>query len=271
MHRHNTSHRLRQFACLTAALLGFSACFSLDVGPGQSNCPVEGQNGLSANPYGFTVFVNLPASCPFDLQSFPMTQSFAATIFADGTFISENAQLFHHVVNFQGIGIKDDETPWRESVNGRIVSNISAIYYAGSGGFFQGQSTGSGHDRWYVTTDAVEISGQTTPIRAAVLLTYYRLAMASVAQSAISPNPYSQITLNVVPPIWLPEPRTYSWYRDGTYIGEFGESLVIMTAGPNESVNFEVIVTGSDASQVRGGRTVTSRESTCDETQVICN
>jgi hypothetical protein len=93
--------------------------------------------------------------------------------------------------------------------------------------------------------------------------------MAAVSQDVTMPNPYGAALLTALPPVWMPQPHRFHWYRDGVYLGEYAHQAELIAAGPNETAYFEVIVTGADNSQVRGGRSVTSRDHYCEDPNAV--
>lgn len=265
--RHPSSMKLLQRA-MTACLF-LSAC-TLDVGPGRSNCIVDGQSPLGS-VYGLSVFVSLPQTCPFGVAIESTPVAFSATVYASEAYIPNNSYLYHLVRNRLDLPIHSNVTLWVTGTNGRVVSPIIDQYLAATGGYTASSNSGIGQDTWYLSTTQID-SAFTGPVEsgAAVRLTYYKEMYAAMDINVIVPNPFEQVQLTAHAPSWMNGPHRYVWYRNGEFLGEFGETVQVMAGGPNETVSFGVVVTASDGAQVRGGRDFTSRDHACEPYEITC-
>ncbi len=271
MHNSSVRHQSSRAFSFVLLLLGASAC-SLDVGPNQSNCQVAGQT-IPGAALGLTVLIQLPQSCPFETPPGGQFVAFAATFIHSDLNIAGGSYLRHFVYNRNNVQLEPDRirtSQWRESVRNQVISNVVDEYLAGSGGTGLGDPT-TMRDYWRTETDVVGASGGLEVLGATALLTYYNVRYAAIDQSVFFPNPYDQVSLTASAPGWVAEPRRYTWWRDGVFIGEMSQQISVVSGGPSESVNYEVVVTGANQEQVRGIRTVTSREHACpDPNQIIC-
>jgi hypothetical protein len=195
-----------------------------------------------------------------------MTQAFAATVWGSESVIPDDANLEHELTNRNYTLVGVEQSAWNNASNGRVISSFAYSYPAATGGL---DARGVGLDRWLLSTAAIVNLQTTTTISAGVLLTHYYNQMATVSQDVMAPNPYGPVVLTAQPPAWMPQPHRYHWYKDGVYLGEYSGQATLGAAGPNETAYFEVIVTGADASQVRGGRNVTSRDHYCEDPNAL--
>jgi hypothetical protein len=262
-------------ATLVAATVALAAC-SLDVGLGRSNCTVYGQNPTgSAN--GLTVLVNLPQTCPFRINYIPQAMAFSATILASSAYTPDGSILYHMLTNRQGTPTPQGTTEWVESTSGLVRTAVTRAYSAATGYFTingtPSSTAGLGEDRWYLGASQLDSAnfGATVGSTAYVRLNYYREFNTTIETDVAFANPYEPVTLTVNVPPWVPSPHRHVWYRNGEFIGEGGQAMVVGAGGPSETVDFEVVTTGSDGTQMRGGRSITSREQSCSDPNVfIC-
>jgi hypothetical protein len=262
-------------ASLVTATITLTAC-TLDVGPQGSDCQVWGNAPLgSAN--GLTVLVTLPERCPFRINNIPQAMPFSATIFASSGFTPDGSYLYHAVANRLGIPIQTDVTQWVETTGGRVRSFITTAYVAATAAFTingtPSSTGGTGEDRWYASTTQIDtaVFGASVNSTTYVRLTYYREYNTTVDADVQFANPYEPVNLTVNVPSWVPSPYRHLWYRNGEFVAEGPQTMMLGAGGPNETVDFEVTTTGSDGTQIRGSRSVVSREYFCsDPTVFIC-
>jgi len=262
-------------ATLAAVTVTLASC-TLDVGQGRSNCQVYGQSP-SGSANGLTVLVNLPATCPFRINSIPQAMAFSATILASSAFTPDGSILYHFLTHRQGSVTPQGTIVWAESTNGLVRTAITRAYAAATGYFTMNgtpsSTAGLGEDRWYLGATQLDSAsfGETVGSTAYVRLNYYREYNTTIETDVVFANPYEPVTLAVNVPPWVPSPHRHVWYRNGEFVGEGGQAMVVGAGGPSETVDFEVVTTGSDDTQMRGGRSITSREQSCsDPTVFIC-
>ncbi len=253
------------------AMIVLTAC-TLDVGPNGSDCVVYGQS-TPGTPNGLTVLVNLPSRCPFSINVSvpPQIAAFSATILGSSASTPVDAYLYHVVANRLGVAIKSDVTEWNETVNG-LVSSLVATWYPAATGYFTINGTpssvaGVGEDRWYVSSSQVDTAtfGAIASTGAYVRQNYYRDYNTTVETDVVFANPYEPVNLTVNVPAWVPTPHRHLWYRNGEFIGEGGQTMLMGAGGPSETVDFQVTTTGSDGTQMRGSRSIVSRENYCSD------
>ena len=258
-----------------AGIAAVVAACSLDVPlVGGLGCAIKGQaHPGTAN--GLTVLIEVPRACPFEVgETLPVPRAFAATIFAASAWVPDNTFLYSVAANRNNVIIKSDVHSWTETVNGLVRAAILTTYQAASGGFDIDVAAPAliGRDYWRLSTTQMDTTtfSATVETGATVYLTYFRHQYAQVSSGVPVANPNEQVSLTAHAPAWLPEPHHYLWYRNGDPLGSGGQTFTVMSGGPNETVNFEVVVTGSDSRQVLGSHALTSRESSCDPYMIIC-
>jgi hypothetical protein len=262
-------------ATLLAATIMLTGC-SLDVGPEGSNCVVYGQNH-PGSPNGLTVLATLPRRCPFEINTIPQVMAFSATVLASSAFTPDGSYLYHVLRNRVNRAVQTEVTNWNESVSGLVSSIVSSVYPAATGVFVingtPSSTAGTGQDLWYSSTEQLDTANldQSLGVKAIVQLSYYRDYQVTIETDVAFANPYEPVNLAVTVPSWVPSPYRHVWYRNGEFVGEGGQTMTFNAGGPNETVQFEVTTTGSDGTQIRGARSLTSREHSCgDPNAIIC-
>jgi hypothetical protein len=275
MHMASRIPRRATMAALVAATIALTAC-SLDVGPAASDCQVWGQSP-SGSPNGLSVLVTLPERCPFKIEVMPQGMAFSATVLASSAFTPDGSYLYHVVANRLGGAVHSAVTQWTETVNGLVRSTVTDAYPAATAAFqingTPSSTAGVGEDRWYVSTSQLDTANLASSVAstAYVRLNYYREYSVTVETDVQYANPYEPVNLSATVPSWVPSPYRYLWYRNGEFLGEGGQSMTVIAGGPSETVEFQVTTTGSDGTQIRGMRSLSSRETSCsDPSMIIC-